>query len=211
MDNKIDMNQILEDIQQIVELREYSNLPVIFDDINLRLSDLNAEYDENSFFDNIHNMNNSYCVQAYRNIKSRCGIVGKIILFVKKILRKSIKFYIEPIVTDQNLFNVNVVGAINEIRNYIVDAKKNDISLEISKLDLKWNKNIRKPLESTVKTQQDIHIKMIYISNKLNEIIKECETQRNENLYLKNRVELLSVNNKILEKEIDLLKCKMGG
>ena len=56
-------------------------------------------------------------IAYYREVPTRGGLKGKIILFAKKVIRKCAKFLIEPIVEDQNKFNVAMADAVNILYN----------------------------------------------------------------------------------------------
>jgi len=80
-------------------------------------------------------MNNSlFNVNYYRNIYSQRKIIGHIIIFVKRVIRKLIKFLIEPIVLDQNAFNSSVTASINAIYNNTI-VFQNIINSTINELN----------------------------------------------------------------------------
>ena len=39
--------------------------------------------------------------------------------FFQKVMRKLTRFFVQPIVEDQNVFNMNCVRGMNQVRNYI--------------------------------------------------------------------------------------------
>lgn len=208
--NKININEIMKEIRQAIKIKNYNSLPVCFDDIVLKTNNLGLNFNQDSFFHDLYNINNIHNIKAYRNIKTRNGMLGKVILFIKKFLRKSIKFYIEPIVDDQNMFNASVVRSINEISNYIADETISDINLEINKLELKLSKNIKKPLNEYIKVTQEIKKQNINIVQILNKLTQDMKKQKEENTYLKDKIKLLNVNSEILKKNMELLKNKIG-
>ena len=68
-------------------------------------------------------------------------VTGNIIVrFIKKILRKLLRFYVKPIVMSQNEFNALCVRAFNDLNAYVVEASKTNLSEienRLNVLDLK--------------------------------------------------------------------------
>lgn len=206
--NDINIEKIMTEIRQAIKLKNYDSLPVTFDNVCLTIGQNQTDFNINNFNECVHRLNSKYYVVAYRNIVSRSGILGKFIIFVKKVLRKSIKFYIEPIVESQNEFNANVTQSINEIRKYIHETQtnKDELNFEISKLELDLNKNIKKPIKLHMQDNNKIKNDNICILKKLDHFNQEMTKQKEENNYLKRELELLAKSNKILEMEVKLLK-----
>jgi O-antigen chain-terminating methyltransferase len=128
---KSDSAQIIREIKSPHFGEEFSSL----DDINLRL-------------------NSSWKINDEFIIRSHRRWLGKLIVFGKRAIRKSIYWYMRPFKDQQTAFNMYTVQAINEMRNKIVslsgrqelefnnlvngternDLKFEEIKLEISKL-----------------------------------------------------------------------------
>lgn len=211
VDNDINIEKIMMEIREAIKSKNYDNLPVRFDDVCLRIDKKQTDFNINHFNESVNYLNNKYHVVAYRNIMSRNGLLGKFIIFVKKILRKSIKFYIEPIVDSQNEFNASVAQSINEIRRYVYETQtsKDDINFEISKLELDLNKNVKKTIGLYMQDNKKIKTDNARILENLEHFNREIIKQKEENNYLKREIELLATSNKILEKELKLLKDKL--
>lgn len=211
-EKNINIEKIMAEIRKTIQYKNYTKLPVNFEDIEVISNgeyDI-YKYDQNNLLKHIDKINTEYMIQPYKVIKSRSGILGRIIIFIKKVFRKSIKFYIEPIVEEQNEFNANMVRTINEIRNYIMLNKRTDenIDFKLSELKLDINKSIEKPLllynESNIKIRED----NIKLKEKIHQLEKEIKLQQEENSYFKQKIKLLTVNNEVLEKELYLIKAK---
>ncbi len=133
----IDVKKIMSDIRMDIQKRGIEEDDILFEDI---ISDMNPF--ENTGLDVcIEEVNNSWSVSAYREIKSRGGILGKIIIFFKKAIRKIIKFYVEPIVEDQVVYNTNVVRVLNSVQENIYQNES--IVLELKKEIRELKKEIR--------------------------------------------------------------------
>lgn len=74
-------------------------------------------------------VNHQWTYPMYRGIEKRSGLIGEMVYFFKKIVRKMIHFYIDPMVNDQISFNSNVTNSLNQIRNYIIE-QENKIGIE---------------------------------------------------------------------------------
>lgn len=119
---QINIEKIMEEIRQEIQEKGYTNDMLSFDDI--------TDFDEENktLEDYFDILNSTWNVQAYRELPGGNGLVSKIIVFIKKVLRKLIKFYIEPIVADQDEFNANSVRLLNMINGYInINDKKIEI------------------------------------------------------------------------------------
>lgn len=61
--------------------------------------------------------NEKYMVKINHPITSHKKVIGKFIIFWKKIIRRFLRWLIHPIVTEQNEFNASVTASINAIYN----------------------------------------------------------------------------------------------
>lgn len=151
MAQEINVVEIMQEIKRDIENKQLSDKIISFEDIplprNIQLENDDMNFNLDDLRNNLSYLNYNYYVQAYRQLHSR-PIVGGLIIFVKKILRKCIKFYIEPIVTDQNEINASIVRCMNQINNYIEEQmrktevkdsvnEKGTESLEIQRLKKK--------------------------------------------------------------------------
>lgn len=121
MENRIDVEDIMREVREEVEKRKLNGEIIPFEKIPVYWEDGDCQgmvFDFDELKQETAFLNNNYRIQAYRELKSR-PVVGGIILFLKKILRKSMKFYIEPIVNDQNEINSAVMSCMNQINYYI--------------------------------------------------------------------------------------------
>lgn len=109
---QIDIEKIMEEIRADIRAKGYVNDIPSFEtslvavnpsgNFSLNTAELNFE---------IGLMNQTWNVQAYRP-------VGKgIKAFIKKVIRKLTKFYVEPIVKDQDDFNAHCVRAMNVLNS----------------------------------------------------------------------------------------------
>lgn len=119
-----------EELPALEKLRELNNNSEIFS-----ISDLK----ENIALNNMRwNINIDTTIQSHKKI------LGKLIVLIKRAIRKSIRWFIKPIVEQQVEFNSSVTRTLNEVNRFInqsqkdAQVKKQDISKlydEISRID----------------------------------------------------------------------------
>lgn len=73
--------------------------------------------------DALAHMNAHYYVQPYKPIAG-----NPVKVFIKKVIRKLTKFYVEPVVFEQNEFNANTVSVLNTFRGAIDGQSHQDRS-----------------------------------------------------------------------------------
>jgi len=101
--SKIDVDEIIEEIRQEIVEKGYTYDELSFSDVSIFGTAANI-VDSNNLDDNLLNLQALQNVQAYREIKSN-SIFGLPVIFIKKLIRKFTRFYIDPIVIDQNEIN----------------------------------------------------------------------------------------------------------
>lgn len=133
---QINTEKIMAEIKAEIARRGYTDKILSFDDIGEFTDAVSSDgsdrsYNFNVLTDQVNNMNAQYNVLEYR-IYPNAGVLNKIKGIIKKVIRKPIRFYINPIVTDQNEFNASAVRAMNQVRFYI--AENEDLKSQIEKL-----------------------------------------------------------------------------
>ena len=124
----IDVSKIMEEIRQEIKDKRYKNEDISFTD--LPLSDIHASMAHSEvFFENLRALREWNNVHAQRELKSN-RVFGPLILFFKKIIRKCMAFYIEPIVADQNTVNSLSAACIVELCIIIESMRKHIERLE---------------------------------------------------------------------------------
>lgn len=108
----IDMQQIIKELKEKVEKRNYSDELLKFEDIQVSIK--GKEFDRNEFFACLDYLNCNHEVSYYMELQG-----GKIKRLLKKIVRKIIKPVLFPMNYQQNVFNVNIVRCLNCINAFI--------------------------------------------------------------------------------------------
>ncbi len=131
---EIDIEKIMEEIRQDIRERGLEDDILPFEAVTGKpWGGASEVYDEERFEKEVNDLNQSYQITAWRPLEG--GITG----FIKKIIRKLTKFYVEPITADQTEFNAHTVRAMNELLSYVKlqDAKMDALQEEIRKLKKK--------------------------------------------------------------------------
>lgn len=75
--------------------------------------------------ENRDGMNSSWSIAADRPITSHRKLIGKLIVFGKRVVRKLLRWYINPIAEDQTRFNGYVTSGVNELTNKMLMMERN--------------------------------------------------------------------------------------
>ena len=102
---QINIEDIMQEIRAEIRAKGYADNEIPFSDIACLVGGTEVPFDLKDYLDDISMMDESRTVLAYRDISSTRKGVGKLITFVKKVIRKMVCFYVEPLVDDQNRFN----------------------------------------------------------------------------------------------------------
>lgn len=123
---QIDIENIMDEIRQGIKQRGESADILDFEEIPFEsLSVRTDKFSMNEFEANLNNANQRYFVQPYKPLHG-----NPLFVFVKKVIRKLIKFYIEPVVSDQNLFNVDILRSMNSVHDYIKEQNPDEIKVK---------------------------------------------------------------------------------
>ena len=111
----INTEEIMQEIRQQIEKRGYTKNELRFADVATEMSDVIGEvpdyYELQNFELTVDRMDAKREVQCWRLIGG-----NKIVAAVKKVIRKLVKFYVEPIVQSQNEFNFYTTSAMAQMR-----------------------------------------------------------------------------------------------
>lgn len=143
--------------------------------------------------------NNLYQIQYYRPICCYRKLIGRFIIFGKKVARRLLKFLIEPIVLQQSQFNAAIVRTLNSIRNHHVvfqeainylcneekkhNAAINDLRLDTNKAIESLSNVTQEELKKMNKELQEQIILLQQQSHQMQEDIKNAVKQQEENIY----------------------------
>jgi len=119
-DSDINIELIMQEIKAGIKEKGYTNDLLSFNDIVIDTSTMNAsKFDKIAFNEEIYTVNHTWNVQAYRVLNG-----SRIALFFKKVIRKIVYFFVEPIVLEQDGFNASIVRLMNQMNCYVDETKK---------------------------------------------------------------------------------------
>ncbi len=139
---------------------------------NYKLNNINDGEDNKNFVFDMRELssrkeanNQLYETNYYHNILSQRRFIGKLIVFIKRVIRKFLRFLIEPIVKEQNEFNASITASINALyNNEIVTqefiAKANTLINDIENNNVKY---------------QDLSNRLQRVENEISNIVSELE------------------------------------
>lgn len=136
-DNKEEFQRDL--INTIINSMEFklNNVEVINNKYNKdeNISSNSTKKGINEFWDDllqedIKMVNSLHYIDPYKNITSHRKVTGKIIIFIKKVIRKLLSWYITPMVVQQNEFNAFTTKVLNSMNEKIAKIEANRIQIE---------------------------------------------------------------------------------
>ena len=120
MAQKIDVEKIMDEIRADIERRELDDTLVPFDEIPFSNEIMNVLPDSHAYSRKELRRNLLYAADHYKVPLDRVIEAGNAgAMTVKKAVRKFTRFYIKPVVEDQNSVNAALVNVLRQERNYI--------------------------------------------------------------------------------------------
>ena len=116
---EIDVLKIMRDIRADIAVKGYVDDIPEFNPLDKPCNKTTNEFDLKILNDNIVLLEDTWNIAPYQAIGTRKGFIGRIILFIKTIIRKCIDFHVTPIVLDQNEYNRVMLDSLKLIRDYI--------------------------------------------------------------------------------------------
>ena len=137
-ENNINVEEIMKQIKADINAKGYTNDLLSFDDVVVDVSSMNVvKFDKLQFKEDLYVANHEWNVNPYRPLQG-----GKIRVFIRKVIRKLVYFFVEPIVMAQDGFNASVVRMMNQMNCYIDQQEKEieELKAKISQLESESNK-----------------------------------------------------------------------
>ncbi len=133
---EINIEAVMDEIRAEIKEKGYKSDMLSFKEVvNVSPASVEAESPIEDLHGAIVYLNDSYYV-----VES-IPVTGNVFVrFIKRILRKLLRFYVKPIVMSQNDFNALCVRAFNDINGYIDEASKvnlPELENRINMLELK--------------------------------------------------------------------------
>lgn len=137
-ENEINIESIMTEIRDDIRKKGYTNDLLSFDDVIVDTGSINVtKFEKVKFNEEIFTINHEWDVQAYRPLHG-----NKVAVFFKKVIRKLVYFFVEPIVLAQNGFNASLVRMMNEMNCYIEERDQEIAELKEEVAKLKGKKDL---------------------------------------------------------------------
>lgn len=118
---EINVEKIMEEIRADIEKRGLSEEDLNFQDVMVQ----STVFQITRFQDELKMAN------IYSNINLHNDVGGSgIKRFIKRVIRKCVRFYIQPMLEQQNEFNAHCVRTLNEMNLYVSACEENRRELE---------------------------------------------------------------------------------
>ena len=129
---EVNIESVMNEIRAEIKEKGYTSDMLSFKEV---VSVLPSSFEAGSAVEDLRGeivyINDSYV------IAESVPVTGNIFVrFIKKILRKLLRFYVKPIVMSQNEFNGLCVRAFNDINAYVDETSKTDITEFENKLNV---------------------------------------------------------------------------
>lgn len=173
---EIDVQKIVDEIKSEIEIKGYKSQILSFKEIEEIDSLYSTNFSLQELDSNISEANRLYYIEEYPIIWQH-SLFQKITGFIKKIIRKTIKFYIMPMVEKQNKFNAAVTKSLNQVDSYIVVKEKETAEHDDIKKLLQENENMKAVIQE-----------LSVLNEENNKRIQELESKV-ETLMLNDRLE----------------------
>lgn len=193
----IDIESIMEEIRSNICNRGYVENGISFQDMNGFYENKNDNIFELQDLQNYIYETNVNCNVQINHELNYQGIKGKIIIFIKKIIRKLIQFYIVPIVEEQQKFNSSVTRSLNQVNGFIKIQQEND--KKIDNLDYEFNKNIKKEIDISNKNYCNVLKENSELKKMLNKLLQKKEESDNRLKVLSHKLEIAELKLNKLE------------
>lgn len=106
---KINIEEIMAEIKQSIKEQGLTADMLSFEDVPYKKNAQSGSASEALDYVSTH-----YYIQPYKELRG-----NPVKVFIKKVIRKLTKFYVEPVVFEQNEFNANTVSVLNTFRGAI--------------------------------------------------------------------------------------------
>lgn len=144
MDNNINIEEIMSQIKREIKEKNLTADMLSFEDVPYeRPTDMSSGSSLEDCDSALTYMNTHYYIQPYKELQG-----NPLKVFFKKVIRKLTKFYVEPVVFEQNDFNANTTKALNSLRSAVnTGSESSDMNDRLQVLELA-QKELTKRIDS---------------------------------------------------------------
>ncbi len=144
MDNNINVEEIMSQIKREIKEKNLTADMLSFEDVPYeKPTDMSSGSSLEDCDSALTYMNTHYYIQPYKELQG-----NPLKVFFKKVIRKLTKFYVEPVVFEQNDFNANTTKALNSLRSAVNNgSESSDMNDRLQVLELA-QKELTKRIDS---------------------------------------------------------------
>ncbi|MBP3746590.1 MAG: hypothetical protein J6I47_03885 [Ruminococcus sp.] len=144
MDNNINVEEIMSQIKREIKEKNLTADMLSFEDVPYeKPTDMSSGSSLEDCDSALTYMNTHYYIQPYKELQG-----NPLKVFFKKAIRKLTKFYVEPVVFEQNDFNANTTKALNSLRSAVNNgSESSDMNDRLQVLELA-QKELTKRIDS---------------------------------------------------------------
>ena len=144
MDNNINIEEIMSQIKREIKEKNLTADMLSFEDVPYeKPTDMSSGSSLEDCDSALTYMNTHYYIQPYKELQG-----NPLKVFFKKVIRKLTKFYVEPVVFEQNDFNANTTKALNSLRSAVnTSSESSDMNDRLQVLELA-QKELTKRIDS---------------------------------------------------------------
>jgi hypothetical protein len=114
----IDIEKIMNEIREDIAHRKMDGTLIPFEEVPLSRKEvsvkLNQNYDIEEVLNYLNLANNTWRVTSDRSLAG-----SKLVILLKRIIRKSIRYYVKPAIEDQNSYNAVIANLLIQFKAYI--------------------------------------------------------------------------------------------
>lgn len=137
--NAIDADMILAQVKKIVKKNNYECKKIHFADVqtknNFASDMMSRTFDLEQFKINLLKMGDDRNIVFFQNQITENKISARVKVFVKRILYRLMRFYVQPIAESQSRFNEECLQAIVQLYTMIEQEKQREIDSLKTRLD----------------------------------------------------------------------------
>ncbi len=132
MSENINVDEIVNQIRSEIKEKGLESSMLSFEDVpfDKEVSHSESHFELSSLVQSADYMSARNQIEPYKEISG-----NPISVFIKKIIRKLVKFYIMPIMTEQNALNYHCANAVNQVSCYVQENSQIDIVSLASRVD----------------------------------------------------------------------------
>ncbi len=144
MDNNINIEEIMSQIKREIKEKNLTADMLSFEDVPYeKPTDMSSGSSLEDCDSALTYMNTHYYIQPYKELQG-----NPLKVFFKKVIRKLTKFYVEPVIFEQNDFNANTTKALNSLRSAVnTGSESSDMNDRLQVLELA-QKELTKRIDS---------------------------------------------------------------